>query len=69
MDEVYVYRRYRRQPAAERGTAVYFDGAGRMFDVRDDPQLSEFAFLGHVMEVDEQGMLIAFVSGREPPER
>lgn len=67
--ERYVYRRFRRQPAADVGHAIYFDQQGRMFDVRDNPQLENFAFIGHVMEVDEQGMLIAFVEGSDPPER
>jgi hypothetical protein len=69
MDEVSIFRRYRRQPAAQKGSAIYFDSEGRMFDVRDNPQLADFEFIGRVVEVDEQGMLIAFTSGQEPPER
>lgn len=63
-----VYYRYPRQPRAQIGSLVLFDDRGRMLDLSCDPATAEFSYTGHVMEVDESGMLIAFAEGREPPQ-
>jgi len=63
------FRRYPRQPRAKPGDLILFDGKGRMLDVSANMDFADFDTTGHVLEVDETGMLIAFTEGQEPPWR